>query len=158
MLQQKGLFAFRESSYYYSLATTTSSRNSGSNPKIVRFLTVGQTALMLKISRSTLRLWKSVGLVTPKRSAGRYRLYTPDVLGFLKRIKYLHDVKRLNVPAIKEAMVTSVATKPVRRAISEEILPATAINTDRRHRQNAAGKAPIPMYTWLKVDRCGKDS
>ncbi len=83
----------------------------GSNPKIVRFLTVGQTARILKISPSTLRLWESVGLVTPARSAGRYRLYTPDVLDILKRIKYLHDVKRLNVPGIKEAMAGSLPAK-----------------------------------------------
>ena len=79
--------------------------------KIVRFLTVGQTARILKISPSTLRLWESVGLVTPARSAGRYRLYTPDVLDILKRIKYLHDVKRLNVPGIKEAMAGSLPAK-----------------------------------------------
>jgi hypothetical protein len=50
------------------------------------------------MSPSTLRLWENVGLVTPARSAGRFRLYTPELLELLKRIKYLHDVKRLNVP------------------------------------------------------------
>ena len=40
----------------------------------------------------------------PARSAGRYRLYTPDLLDLLKRIKYLRDVKRLNVPGIKQAL------------------------------------------------------
>ena len=39
-----------------------------------------------------LRLWESVGLVTPARSSGRFRLYTPELLDVLKRIKYLHDV------------------------------------------------------------------
>jgi DNA-binding transcriptional MerR regulator/quercetin dioxygenase-like cupin family protein len=70
----------------------------------VRFLTVGQTARILGISPSTLRLWESVGLVTPARSAGSYRLYTPELLDILKRIKYLRDVRKLNVPGIKEAL------------------------------------------------------
>jgi DNA-binding transcriptional MerR regulator/quercetin dioxygenase-like cupin family protein len=70
----------------------------------IRFLTVGQTARILGISPSTLRLWENVGLVSPARSAGRYRLYTPDLLDLLKRIKYLRDVKRLNVPGIKQAL------------------------------------------------------
>ncbi|PYU72091.1 MAG: hypothetical protein DMG49_08200, partial [Acidobacteria bacterium] len=77
----------------------------------LRFLTVGQSARILGISPSTLRLWESVGLVTPARSSGRFRLYTPELLEVLKRIKYLHDVKRLNVPGIKEAMAQSLPVK-----------------------------------------------
>src|SRR5579864_6564667 len=76
--------------------------------KHLRFLTVGQTARILGISSSTLRLWESVGLVTPARSAGSYRLYTPELLHVLKRIKYLRDVKKLNVPGIKEALGSNV--------------------------------------------------
>jgi DNA-binding transcriptional MerR regulator/quercetin dioxygenase-like cupin family protein len=77
----------------------------------VRFLTVGQTARILAISPSTLRLWENVGLVTPARSAGRYRLYTPDLLEILKRIKYLRDVKKLNVPGIKQALAEALPAK-----------------------------------------------
>jgi DNA-binding transcriptional MerR regulator/uncharacterized cupin superfamily protein len=75
----------------------------------VRFLTVGQTARILGISPSTLRLWESVGLVTPARSAGSYRLYTPELLDVLKRIKYLRDVRKLNVPGIKEALGSALS-------------------------------------------------
>src|SRR5438270_12434833 len=79
--------------------------------KLLRLLTVGQTARILGISPSTLRLWESVGLVTPARSSGRFRLYTPELLEVLKRIKYLHDVKRLNLPGIKEAMAQNLPAK-----------------------------------------------
>jgi DNA-binding transcriptional MerR regulator len=78
--------------------------------KHVRFLTVGQTARVLGISPSTLRLWENVGLVTPARSAGSYRLYTSELLDVLKRIKYLRDVKKLNVPGIKEALGDKLST------------------------------------------------
>jgi len=70
---------------------------------------VGQTARILGISPSTLRLWESVGLVTPARSAGQYRLYTPELLDILKRIKYLRDIKKLNVPGIKEVLGTALS-------------------------------------------------
>jgi len=73
------------------------------------FLTVGQTARILGVSPSTLRLWETVGLITPARSDGKYRLYSPELLQVLKRIKYLRDVKQLNVPAIKEAIGPSAA-------------------------------------------------
>lgn len=75
------------------------------------FLTVGQTARILGVSPSTLRLWESVGLVAPVRSNGRYRLYGPELLTVLKRIKYLRDVQRLNVPGIKRELGTAVAPR-----------------------------------------------
>lgn len=72
---------------------------------------MGQTARILAISPSTLRLWENVGLVTPARSAGRYRLYTPELLEILRRIKYLRDVKKLNVPGIKQALAEALPAK-----------------------------------------------
>jgi len=42
--------------------------------------------------------------VSPARSSRRYRLYSPDLLEVLKRIKYLRYVKKLSVPGIKEAL------------------------------------------------------
>jgi DNA-binding transcriptional MerR regulator/quercetin dioxygenase-like cupin family protein len=70
------------------------------------FLTVGQTARILGVSPSTLRLWENVGLVSPIRSNGRDRLSSPELLKVLKRIKYLRDVQRLNVPGIKRELGT----------------------------------------------------
>ncbi len=58
----------------------------------VGLLTVGQTAKILGVSPSTLRLWENVGIVTPVRSNGHYRLYSRELLEVLKRIKYLRDV------------------------------------------------------------------
>jgi DNA-binding transcriptional MerR regulator/quercetin dioxygenase-like cupin family protein len=80
------------------------------------FLTVGQTARILGVSPSTLRLWESVGLVAPVRSNGRYRLYGPELLKVLKRIKYLREVQQLNVPGIKRELGGTVTAKPRRAA------------------------------------------
>jgi DNA-binding transcriptional MerR regulator/quercetin dioxygenase-like cupin family protein len=70
----------------------------------VGLLTVGETSRILGVSPSTLRLWENVGLVSPARSNGRYRLYSPELLEVLKRIKYLRDVKLLNLPGIRQAL------------------------------------------------------
>jgi len=82
----------------------------------VGLLTVGETSRILGVSPSTLRLWENVGLITPARSNGRYRLYTPELLEVLKRIKYLKDVKLLNLPGIRHALGATSAHKPSRAA------------------------------------------
>jgi DNA-binding transcriptional MerR regulator/quercetin dioxygenase-like cupin family protein len=82
----------------------SNSNRSKNRNSIAGFLTVGQTARILGISPSTLRQWENVGLVAPVRSQGRFRLYSPEVLELLKRIKYLRDVKQLRVPGIKRVL------------------------------------------------------
>jgi DNA-binding transcriptional MerR regulator/quercetin dioxygenase-like cupin family protein len=79
-------------------------RKNNSNGVRARFLTISQTARIVGVSSSTLRLWENVGLISPARNSGKYRLYNPEMLEVLKRIKYLRDVKRLNVPGIKEEL------------------------------------------------------
>ena len=77
------------------------SRPRGNSGPRLGFLTVGQTARILGISPSALRQWENIGLITPARSQGRFRLYSPELLNVLKRIKYLRDVKQLKGPGIK---------------------------------------------------------
>ncbi len=79
-------------------------KSAARRPSRIGFLTVGQTARILGISASTLRLWENVGLINPARSTGKYRLYSSELLALLKRIKYLRDVKKLSVPSIKQAL------------------------------------------------------
>jgi DNA-binding transcriptional MerR regulator/quercetin dioxygenase-like cupin family protein len=76
-------------------------------------LTVGETSRILGVSPSTLRLWENVGLISPARSNGRYRLYGRELLEVLKRIKYLRDVERLNLPGIRQEL-TAGAQAPVK--------------------------------------------
>jgi DNA-binding transcriptional MerR regulator/quercetin dioxygenase-like cupin family protein len=80
-------------------------------PPRVGLLTVGETARILGVSPSTLRLWENVGLVSPARSNGRYRLYSPELLEVLKRIKYLRDVRLLNLPGIRRALGKAAKAK-----------------------------------------------
>jgi DNA-binding transcriptional MerR regulator len=89
----------------------------------VGLLTVSETARILGVSPSTLRLWESVGLITPARSNGRYRLYSPELLEVLKRIKYLRDVKQLNLPGIRQMLGKTVTAKHANRSRPTELGP-----------------------------------
>ena len=88
--------------------TASGRRASGAR---VGLLTVGETARILGVSPSTLRLWENVGLISPVRSNGRYRLYSPELLEVLKRIKYLRDVKLLNLPGIRQVLGKTTTDK-----------------------------------------------
>jgi DNA-binding transcriptional MerR regulator len=46
----------------------------------------------------------NIGLISPARSSGRYRLYNHELLSVLKRIRYLRDVKKLSVPSIRKEL------------------------------------------------------
>jgi DNA-binding transcriptional MerR regulator/quercetin dioxygenase-like cupin family protein len=87
--------------------TARRGRRDAVRPSRIGLLTVGETARIIGVSPSTLRLWESVGLITPVRSNGRYRLYDRELLAVVKRIKYLKEVKRLNLPAIQQALGTT---------------------------------------------------
>lgn len=80
-------------------------------PSVPAFLTVGQTARVLGLSPSTLRQWENIGLITPIRSQGRFRLYSPEMLEALKRIRYLRDVKQLRVAGIKGVLEKDLRPK-----------------------------------------------
>jgi DNA-binding transcriptional MerR regulator/quercetin dioxygenase-like cupin family protein len=90
--------------------TGSGRRRSGAR---VGLLTVGETSRILGVSPSTLRLWENVGLISPVRSNGRYRLYSPELLEVLKRIKYLRDVKLLNLPGIRQVLGKTTAKPAV---------------------------------------------
>jgi MerR HTH family regulatory protein len=59
-----------------------------------RYLPVGEAVRILGIGPSALRLWERVGLISPARSSRGYRLFHPELLELLKRIKYLRDLKK----------------------------------------------------------------
>ncbi len=77
-----------------------------------QYLTIGQTARILGLSASTLRLWENAGLVRPARTDGKYRLYGAKTLERLKRIQYLRKTKHLNIAAIHHFLGEDSAQVP----------------------------------------------
>lgn len=103
----------------------------------VGLLTVGEMAGIIGVSPSTLRFWENVGLVTPARSNGRYRLYSHELVKVLKRIKYLRDVKRLNLPGIREEL--GEPSKAARREPAKDTSRFTDLGAKLRRLRQRSG-------------------
>jgi DNA-binding transcriptional MerR regulator len=117
-----------------------------SNTDRARFLTVGQTARIVGVSPSTLRLWENVGLISPARSSGKYRLFNPEMLELLKRIKYLRDVQKLNVPGIKQALKAKHAT-----TTSGQVKAQSDIGTKLRKLRKRRGLGVVEAAEQAKI-------
>lgn len=68
---------------------------------------ISDVARLLDISPSTLRMWETVGLVLPARTAGGRRLYSPEQVERLKYVQRLREEKNLNVDAIRQLLGTT---------------------------------------------------
>lgn len=60
------------------------------------YFNISEAANMLGVSPSTLRVWEKVGLISPQRSDGQYRLFSLHDIKRLKQIKFLKSAKKLN--------------------------------------------------------------
>jgi DNA-binding transcriptional MerR regulator/quercetin dioxygenase-like cupin family protein len=77
-------------------------------------LRISEVARRLGISSSALRAWEALGLVSPSRTASRYRMYTEEDLRLLQRALFLRRARGLNPAAIvhilkKQGVVTATA-------------------------------------------------
>jgi DNA-binding transcriptional MerR regulator/quercetin dioxygenase-like cupin family protein len=76
------------------------------------FLRISEVARRLGISSSALRAWEALGLVSPSRTASRYRMYTEEDVRLLQRALFLRRARGLNPAAIvhilkKQGVVTT---------------------------------------------------
>lgn len=65
---------------------------------------IGEAARLVGVSPSALRLWERQGLVRPKRSGRRYRLYSAADLDRLRRIRAMRTLERVNAPGIRRIL------------------------------------------------------
>jgi DNA-binding transcriptional MerR regulator/quercetin dioxygenase-like cupin family protein len=75
------------------------------------YFRISQAARMLGVSASSLRNWERMGLLTPTRSQGRYRMYSLEALEKLKKITYLRTVKHVNPAGIVAILEEGNATE-----------------------------------------------
>ncbi|MGZ4788631.1 MAG: cupin domain-containing protein [Terriglobales bacterium] len=71
------------------------------------YLKIGDVAEMVGISATVIRSWERLGLIRPKRTRSKYRLYTPDDVRLLKRARFLRKERGLNAPAIVHLLVSN---------------------------------------------------
>ncbi len=81
---------------------------------VQRLLRISEVARRLGISSSALRAWEALGLVSPSRTASRYRMYAEDDVRLLQRALFLRRARGLNPAAIvhilkKQGFVTAPA-------------------------------------------------
>jgi DNA-binding transcriptional MerR regulator/quercetin dioxygenase-like cupin family protein len=77
------------------------------------YFNISEVARILGVSPSTLRMWEKVGLVSPQRSDGRYRLFTLDDVKRLKQIKFLKSAKNLNNGGVLHVLSQKNPAHPV---------------------------------------------
>ncbi len=68
--------------------------------KAARALRISEVAARVGISSSALRAWEILGLVSPQRTASRYRVYSEGDVRLLQRAVFLRRARGLNPAAI----------------------------------------------------------
>ena len=88
------------------------SKMTAADPK--PYLKIGDVARLVGVSPSVIRTWESLGLARPRRTASKYRLYSPEDVKLLKRARFLRRVRGLNAPAIVQMLKSEgvVRTSP----------------------------------------------
>jgi len=84
---------------------------SGSNND---YLKIGDVARLVGISPTVIRMWESLGLARPRRTASRYRLYSREDVRLLKRASFLRKVRGMNAPAIVQTLMRDGLAHPPR--------------------------------------------
>jgi DNA-binding transcriptional MerR regulator/quercetin dioxygenase-like cupin family protein len=81
-----------------------SSRKNLSKPSVSRTpgasLRISEVAQRVGISSSALRAWEALGLVTPRRTVSKYRVYKEEDVRLLQRAIFLRRARGLNPAAI----------------------------------------------------------
>ncbi len=72
---------------------------------------IGEAAQRIGVSPSALRLWEREGLVRPRRSDRRYRIYDDADLDRLRRVRRLREVDRLNAAGIRRLLRDPVGAR-----------------------------------------------
>ena len=78
------------------------------------YLKIGDVARLVGISPTVIRMWESLGLARPRRTASKYRLYTKDDVRLLKRASFLRKVRGMNASAIVQTLKREGLVRPPR--------------------------------------------
>jgi DNA-binding transcriptional MerR regulator/mannose-6-phosphate isomerase-like protein (cupin superfamily) len=84
-----------------------------------RPLRISEVARLVGISSSALRAWESLGLLSPRRSQSRYRLFSEEDVRLLQRAIFLRRVRGLNPAAVVHVLKRQgVVSPPAENAAS----------------------------------------
>jgi len=87
--------------------------SSSAKPNFAKpYLKIGDVARLVGVSPSVIRSWESLGLTRPRRTESKYRLYAPDDVKLLKRVRFLRKARGLNAAAIVELLRREGRVRP----------------------------------------------
>lgn len=78
------------------------------------YLKIGDVARLVGVSATMIRMWESLGLTRPQRTASKYRLYGREDVQLLKRANFLRKVRGMNAPAIVQTLKRDGLVQPAR--------------------------------------------
>ena len=85
------------------------------------YLKIGDVARLVGISPTVIRMWESLGLTRPRRTASKYRLYAREDVRLLKRASFLRKVRGMNAPAIVQMLKRDGLVQPSRDGAARAI-------------------------------------
>jgi DNA-binding transcriptional MerR regulator/mannose-6-phosphate isomerase-like protein (cupin superfamily) len=82
-----------------------------------RLLRISEVARRVGISSSALRAWEALGLLSPRRTHSRYRLYGEEDVRLLQRAVFLRRARGLNPPAIVHVLKRQGVVTPATESV-----------------------------------------
>lgn len=82
--------------------------------------TISQAAKALGVVPATIRNWEKSGLITAKRSASNYRIFTLDDMETLKKIKEYSNDKHMGMQAIKMLLPNTQEMSDVQMYVEQQ--------------------------------------
>ena len=111
-----------------------------------RLLHISEVARRLAISSSALRAWEALGLISPRRTRSRYRLYTEADVRVLQRAVFLRRARGLNPPAIVHVLTRQgVVSRPA------ELPPAPGQRFRRLRLRRGLSLAQVARATKVSI-------
>ncbi len=102
---------------------------------------------MVGMSATMLRTWERLGLTRPVRSESNYRLYSPQDVRVLMKIRHLRRVRGLNAPAIVERL----KQQPAARSNNSDGLHAFASRWRKLRLEGGASLAEVARTAGISV-------
>ncbi len=108
-------------------------------PRTAPFLQIGEAAERVQLTQRTLRFYEEKGLLNPpERMEGGFRLYSPDDVERLERIKQFKDLLGFSLAEIKEMLDADDIREQIRTEWRKEADASEKIEKIRQSREMTA--------------------
>lgn len=115
-------------------------------------LKIGDVARLVGVSASALRSWENLGLLHPRRTNSRYRLYNVEDVRILKRARFLRRIRGLNPPAIVHLLKSQGKLRTARpTGAASRGTPALGRRLRRMRLQRGLSLAAVAAATGVSV-------